>query len=291
MNLYHYCSNASFLSIVSTREIWASDFSLSNDHLEGKWIREVFGRYCNDSNVSAIDQLKLLEHFDYFTAFCGGSGFCMSEEADLLSQWRAYADNGAGVSIGFRRDYFEELGNRRRDRNDLFNASLTKVEYDLAEQKKLIAQCTDQILKLVSEGALLNQSLASISLGLTPENEKSERLSKFRQLLIQYVFFILHLFTMKNPAFAEEREWRVISHILPEGTSNLVVPMRAMDFRPLTDRIVPYRRIPLEKLQYPALAEVVLGPRNITPDNVVTAALEKNGFENVKVRRSSSSYR
>lgn len=26
---------------------------------------------------------------------------CFSEEKDLLSQWRGYANNGAGVAIGF----------------------------------------------------------------------------------------------------------------------------------------------------------------------------------------------
>ena len=33
--LYHYCSNASFLSIISTQTIGASDVSLSNDTRKG----------------------------------------------------------------------------------------------------------------------------------------------------------------------------------------------------------------------------------------------------------------
>src|SRR6202035_5793546 len=113
MNLYHYCSNASFLSIVSTKEIWAFDFSLSNDLLEGKWIREVFSQYCVEKKVSTRDQLTLLQHFDGLMSLSGGAGFCMSEEGDLLSQWRAYADDGIGISIGFNKDYFDALGTTR----------------------------------------------------------------------------------------------------------------------------------------------------------------------------------
>ena len=126
---------------------------------------------------------------------------------------------------------------------------------------------------------------------MATETEEADRRAKFREMMGLYIFFVFHLFEMKNPAFAEEREWRVISHILRDGSPNLVGPMKAMDFRPLTDRIIPYRRIPLEKLQHPTLIEVVLGPRNITPIQIVVAALEKNGFQNVEVRRSSSSYR
>ncbi len=105
MNLYHYCSNAAFVSIVSTREIWASEFSLSNDLLEGKWIRETFKEFCREKGVRDLEQSKLLEDMATVAGIIGGVGFCMSEEADLLSQWRAYADDGAGVSIGFSKEF------------------------------------------------------------------------------------------------------------------------------------------------------------------------------------------
>jgi hypothetical protein len=135
MNLCHYCSNESFISIISTKEIWASEFSLSNDIMEGKWIREIFSKYCDEKSVSASNQNALLRHLDSLIAFSGGAGFCMSEDGDLLSQWRAYASNGGGVSIGFDSEYLKSLGSLKRDRSDKFNASLTKVEYDVAAQR------------------------------------------------------------------------------------------------------------------------------------------------------------
>src|ERR1700759_4828234 len=122
MNLYHYCPNAAFLSILSKKEVWASDFSLSNDILEGKWIREVFSEYCTEKGMSSSDKERLLGYLETVISLAGAAGFCLSEEADLLSQWRGYADDGRGVSIGFSKEYFEALGNLKRDRNDEFNA-------------------------------------------------------------------------------------------------------------------------------------------------------------------------
>ena len=42
--LYHYCSNASLLDILASHKVRLSDLSLSNDSLEGRWVRKVFQR-------------------------------------------------------------------------------------------------------------------------------------------------------------------------------------------------------------------------------------------------------
>jgi hypothetical protein len=288
MNLYHYCSNASFVSIISTKEIWASDFSLSNDLLEGKWVRQVFLDFCHDKNVAAADQLQLLEHFDEITAIFGGTGFCMSEEGDLLSQWRAYANDGVGVSIGFNKEYLEALGKFKQNRNDTFNASLTKVEYSVARQKEYLSENAEKILKFVSEGVIRRPTL------LTPEPEadRAQREVKLGEMLLQFVFFFGHLYSFKNPAFAEEREWRLISHVIrqykQQKPSN---DLKEMEFRPLVDRLVPFRRIPLEQVGKAPVTEIVLGPKNVTPEEIIHALLEKNGFSDVTVKRSKASYR
>lgn len=288
MNLYHYCSNAAFLSILSTQEVWSSEFSLSNDLLEGKWIREIFSQCCDDKRVTPYDKSALLERFDSLIAISGAAGFCMSEEGDLLSQWRAYADNAAGVSIGFSKEYFEMLGDIKRDRNDAFNASIQKVEYNVTEQKKLISEHAERIFALVSEGALRIPTLAH---GPETEEEKEKRVARFRAIIMRFTIFIFYLYRLKNPAFAEEREWRLISHLFHTSKDDEPSPYSKMDFRALSDRVLPFTRIRLEPLSLPAITEVVLGPRNVTPQAIVEAALAKHGYSHVSVRRSSASYR
>jgi len=286
MNLYHYCSNAALLSIVSRREIWASDFSLSNDALEGKWIREVFAEYCTEKGLSAADKEALLPHLDYVISLAGAAGFCLSEEADLLSQWRGYADDGCGASIGFSKEYFETLGNLKRDRNDEFNAHIAKVEYDVRRQKELIAEHADVIFELVSKGALWPPTLLT-----SDEEVEKQRQGDFRSLMWRLLIFVFYIYQLKNPAFAEEREWRLISHILSTQGGDRWIQIRKMEFRALRDRIVPFRPIPLEVLDQPAIIEVVLGPKNMTPEQIVDATLQKHGWANVEIKRSKASYR
>lgn len=273
------------ISIISKREIWASDFSLSNDALEGKWIREVFSEYCAERGVSRSQTERLLPHLDSVISLVGATGFCLSEEADLLSQWRGYADNGCGVSIGFSKEYFEALGNLKYNRKDEFNASLTKIEYDIDRQKELISEHANAVLEFVSEGALWPPTF------LTPEEEKEKWEANFRSMHWRFLLFFGYIHQFKNPAFAEEREWRLISHVLHDLGKERGRQISRMEFRALRDRIVPFRRIPLENIDRPAVTEIVLGPKNITPEQVIDAALQRHGWLDVKIRKSRASYR
>src|SRR3984893_12929216 len=249
MNIYHYCSNACFLSIISTRSIWASEFSLSNDLLEGKWIRRVFSDCCEDRKIPENERTGLLGMLDSLSEYIGAAGFCMSEESDLLSQWRAYSDNACGVSIGFNSDYLESLSDLKRDRNDDFNAALRQVEYEADRQRALIKDALEQIYSRSGTGAFTPLTL----LTNTPEKEK-ERKDARRSLSLAMFLLFPNLYSFKNPAFREEREWRFISLVTPADTSQ-GFDIDRMDFRPLLDRIVPYRTIALENVGKNAIAE------------------------------------
>jgi hypothetical protein len=123
------------------------------------------------------------------------------------------------------------------------------------------------------------------------EAESVQREAKFREMLSRFVFFFFQLYSLKNPAFAEEREWRLVSNVLRRSDDNEIGQLSRMDFRSLTDRLIPFRRIPLEELGQAAITEIILGPRNVTPEQIVRALLERHGWIGVAVRRSTASYR
>jgi hypothetical protein len=273
------------LSILERREIWTSELALSNDAMEGKWIRHVFVDYCNDRDVKAADRDELLRLLDFVIGMAGYAGFCMSEEGDLLSQWRAYADNGAGVSIGFSSEYFETLGDLRRDRRDVFSAHLTSVVYNLQEQRRLVAEHADEIMKFVEDGALIRSTI------LTSEDDEKKREEKYRSMGLRFLFFYFIVFRLKNPAFSEEREWRLISHILRTEREETSGQFAKMEFRANADRVIPFVRIPLETLPHQPIVEIVLGPRNATPQHVIEGLLLRYGWSNVSIQRSTASYR
>lgn len=107
--LYHYTSSSAFVEIIKNNSIWLSDLSLSNDYKEGKIVMETVDRLLDDANLKTNqkefikDALMSLEN--NFSCY----GFCLSQNPDQLSQWRGYADDGSGFSIGFSRKYLYEL--------------------------------------------------------------------------------------------------------------------------------------------------------------------------------------
>ena len=53
---------------------------------------------------------KLFSKEDETDVYC----FCMSELPDSLGQWRAYADDGRGVAIGFSREFLHAAEKKYR---------------------------------------------------------------------------------------------------------------------------------------------------------------------------------
>ena len=118
--LYHYCSIETFFHIIKTKAIWLSDIEKSNDSLELQYLKKEYAKWAKIiCHVFADHQRKTNTPFDEKRLEALSSVlsdissltitktwvFCLSEKGDLLSQWRGYADDGYGVSIGFDARY------------------------------------------------------------------------------------------------------------------------------------------------------------------------------------------
>ena len=151
--LYHYCSTDAFLSMVATRAVWLSSLSLSNDTMEGKIVSDVISRLTVRDGLdrASIDQLKQM--VDRLGELFEGLGFCLSEEGDLLSQWRGYASDGTGVSIGFSRQYLEWLAEESKEK-DTSGFTLMQVQYEPEVHETEVYPTYAEVKRLVKEGAL-----------------------------------------------------------------------------------------------------------------------------------------
>ena len=127
--LYHYCSTETFHSIVKNRSIWLSSLTQSNDSKEGAVILEILIELANEADLTLAAQGRLESALRGGFDFFDGLGFCLSEEGDLLSQWRGYANDGTGVSIGFNREYLVALGAKLRE-SEGRSFGLKKLIYD-----------------------------------------------------------------------------------------------------------------------------------------------------------------
>ncbi len=275
MNLYHYCSQEAFLSIIRTRTFWCSALSLSNDTMEGRWIRKIFSDICDkDKNgLEEHNKNRVLKMLGSWEVYCEGLGFCLSKHPDSLSQWRGYAQDAEGFCIGFSKEKLKELKEKTRDDNEDNEPSFTlfEVNYDITRQQKNLKPAYQKIKEIIESG---EEPIGPDHLSGTIGLEVTKILSE--------------VFRQKNPAFQEEKEWRILSIFHKLDPSDV-------KFRTVGNRIVPYRPFRFDR---ETISEVVLGPKNQTPKDIVKSVLNKFGYplrngpdQGVEVKKSEASYR
>ena len=162
--LYHYCSLSTFMSIFDNKSIWLSDIRRSNDSLELRWIMgqcqyymiNAWTDYVRDVQQNRGMDIVSHEHFKEFEDLyllakdydaeddTKNWVFCLSEKADDLGQWRGYANDGQGISIGFNSAFLKKI-NFIGDaiRTTSVNFCFDKVHYSRRDVKMFFNQCAN----------------------------------------------------------------------------------------------------------------------------------------------------
>ena len=295
--VYHYCSTDVFTKIISGKAIRLSDITKSNDSMEILWItkylRDIFLEEF-DKEVSAtqyfadgyprklFSELVDLYTYEFFRTDERMFSFmvcCFSEVGDLLSQWRGYADDATGFSIGFDADTF----NKYCSSFDVPYYSFRKVIYSEDKQKKQVRSYAKNLISKLKQ--LAKKAEKSI------EEESSEAF---------YVCF-LNLFimsiNMKNPFFKEEKEWRLCYwNSLGSGTKlaiNLIgsdLTVSDVKYYSRRNDVVPYIDLFFNSIEPSIIKDVVIGPKNRTSKKDIEDYLKNNGIV-CNVRKSAGTYR
>lgn len=190
--LYHYCSLATFKSILDNKVIWLSDIRKSNDSLELQWIMEQCGHYILKAWLDYAESVQkergsgvvTSKHFEQFEQLYNlirkydaeidtkTWAFCLSQKGDDLGQWRGYADDGHGVALGINSATLSSInlvGDNIRSTTESIcfeRVKYTKPEiehlfYDVAELSKINADMRpDQALQCVKRAVGLSFMLA-----------------------------------------------------------------------------------------------------------------------------------
>lgn len=254
--------------------------------MEGRLVNHTIMRLAERDGLDANTRDTLQNGVAFVENMFDGLGFCLSKDGDLLSQWRGYADDARGVSVGFDRTYLENLAKAIKGKK-IPNFALYKVEYEHSIHEAKIEPIYNELRRLINEGAFKLQGLRTL-LDTRTEVEIAEddrRIANARDELIRKKIELLpHIFALKTPAFKEEQEWRLVS-IFMHGTEEDCL------YRAAQNRIVSYRAFDLSTSDIPAISEVILGPKHETPEHVVWSMLKQAGFGEVSIRRSEASYR
>ncbi|MGR3303845.1 MAG: DUF2971 domain-containing protein [Candidatus Scalindua sp.] len=296
--LYHYTSQEGILGIINNKEVWATDISYLNDTKEYKYtvdltreiIKERHRLYLLDRRLSSpptfattnpmsnldkvlsfqdkygedwieysmLDDLyEVLLHFKAQHIFL----FSLSEDGNLLSQWRGYCPHG-GYSIGFNTSAFSKLMVEKK------GLIFVKCIYEKNDQKKMINNIIDEYINNIRKS---NKTLDSIE--------------KRVDLVITFVRR-LHAIApkLKSDSFKEEKEWRILT--VPLKETNFI------KFREGKSTIIPYIRIKIDDNGNMPIEEVIISPisHEQLSENAVKLLLSCKEIESCSVKTSGISY-
>lgn len=241
-----------------------------NDFMELHWGYSIWEQSANTRiekyGKEFLDEIDEVIHFSGFQGLLLAN--CFSTDKDVLSQWRAYADDGKGYVIGFNAK--ELLGLPIR---------ALQVLYDKEQQIKEATATIDALYQL--------------------KQEDSNEFKTFCNV------FGYDLSAFKNPAFIEEKEIRFI-HLLDFKKSNDFMKLvdkggiyfgedrkgEEIKFRIKQDIPTPYIELDFSNNnKINPIKEVVIGPKNEVMKTAIRIFLETIGIEKVEINKSNASYR
>lgn len=136
--IYHYCNLNVFNEIIKSKKIRLSDSEKTNDSLENVYLYKVLEEIIekeNDIYKNYLEPIDIPFH-SYIT--------CFSTNGDLLSQWRAYAEDGMGISIGFNMEYLKKL-----KRHMMYKKKCEEFEKEIDELcNEIEKEYSDEIKKI-----------------------------------------------------------------------------------------------------------------------------------------------
>lgn len=256
--LYHYTSSHVLLSILKYRSIWLGSRWHVNDFDEGGAFDRHIRSYAKNEGVKDESVNKATETLARLECYVN----CMSRDPDMLSQWRGYAAQGAGVAIGFKSAALLKAIEGRSE------ALLYPVTY--ADDYADLDDTTKNLI-----GALLKSTGK-------PSDNFIQSATKVK-------------WAVKNKAFEEEHEYRLILTPEHDVQGTITFPSGATverKYRATETDVREYYELSLTTIDpNDLLSEIVLGPKNVSNPEALKRQLKELKFDNVAVRKSTATYR
>lgn len=293
--LYHYCHTPTAFNILQSQTIRLSPLSAANDSMEGRVFASAFRKIVATSrlprSVAEIASIVIDGHANHMEGFA----FCLSENGDLLSQWRAYADDGYGVALGFDKAL---LGG---DHGSVFGRSffeLRKIIYGGDELRSKAQALVEELENEFSPHGEFVRLRAGIdvndALALLADREADAagifkvsggKLAIAESFLRKVTKVPWETFYNKSESFSEELEWRILRYRQRAGFPEI-------KFQADRKQIKPFIEWSFSESTKKAIFSLTLGPRNTSDLNWVRSFLADIGLPNVNVKKSAAtSYR
>lgn len=321
--LYHYTSLEGLLGILEDQKIWATHVRYLNDFSELKnafeqqhiehLVRSLLPAIADKVTGEFTAPFLIAEEsYDVFVA-----SFTHDEvnerdsnllPGDRLSQWRAYAGNSSGFSLGFDPRGLMQGLRRSRVNSGHAIASLLRCKYSNAEKMQIAKKIGEGRSKIIDD--VLKMYLDEFQRQEKREPDQAEgHMLKSRAL--SHVLgaaatdYYLQAAGFKSPSFSEEHEWRIAcftvrEKLLQEQTASPDDPI--IRFRCGRFGMTPYVDFPVDLRSADSpLRRIVVGPGPHSEESVNAVKLllrskgvavrGKNSAEGVEIKRSEIPYR
>jgi hypothetical protein len=280
--LYHYCSNQTFFSIFKTEKLWLSPITASNDADEGNYTSSIFSQMCDEAEIRPKTREVSKVLASTFKSSTEGFGLCLSEAGDLLSQWRAYAEDGAGFSIGFSTEALQNSYQHQFFGKTCFE--LKKVSYSKAEVREMLRPIVKKIEEIsknfgdfveLSEGYSVEKAIISFesrhtSLGTVFKSLKADSHLKMMNLMDVMSPIHFRIYDFKSISFHEEREHRILRYRQRDHFDEV-------NYAALGGQIKPYIEVDLSGEAKKSVVEVLVGPKSKSNLDWISAFLKSCG--------------
>ncbi|TVQ14627.1 MAG: DUF2971 domain-containing protein [Balneolaceae bacterium] len=241
-HVYHYTSPGGLIGILKSKHIWATNIRFLNDFKELEEASDVASKVLNkmykQKEYSKEKKLlnKMLKNIHIAASRHYVCSF--SEDPDSLSQWRAYSPHTGGYALGIPSS---QLTNLATETGWYF----IKCIYNESEKETIIREVIDSFI-LEFRNQRKNRSYLIIEKNL--DTFETKIALEFQSFLAQIGGII------KNKAFEEEREWRLISSVVIENKKN-EQDEYMIEFREGIGYAIPYFKFPLVTEKNPNLTK------------------------------------
>jgi len=294
--LYHYTNLSGLKGIVENQCFYLSNSTFLNDKEEFLYGIALFKAIAEDLLTKKMfkgNEYLIRKIVDELSKIAQSNRYvtCFSFEGDLLSQWRAYSDDGKGIAIGFD---LQKLKEAFRD-----NAEGFFIVYDRNRQQKIAFK----VLKMC------------LSFYCKEQKKRTWGKASFNKVVPEEILKLIdkYIGQFKHSSFIEENEYRFeirIDEDVQNGReilfrinkNGLLVPYLSLQtiYKDEKDRRIKEGKVTddLEKgKQYRVkrlpITEVIIGPSTDYALNrqSIMEFLKKYDYKDVEIKRSNVPYR
>lgn len=294
--VYHYCSLEAFKSIIENKCLWLCDVEKSNDSAECRVLPNAIADELElkfpidqtslpDLTIAGRERTRMMQTATNDRDYIPQRAYCISfsGSADLLSQWRGYANDATGLCIGFKADYFRAL--------ERCGFSFKPIQYDHSILADEVNHCFTEI-----ENYLKN--LRTLPTCYLPTATEYKEKCREGDEIIQKIQAAVPFY--KQSGFQEENEFRLclfakhiyeackigkskvfqqyLDQTILNNMSESPFSLSPLKFRTSSYGLQSYYELSFDQIKDDLIQAIIIGPKSPVMKEDIYLLLAANGY-------------